>query len=360
MNRLRRSRAPKPAKLRTYIMLSLATGIGVSSIIWLALTLIAGHGGWLLPLLGVVLSIGVWFVVQFLAQFFTEPFEKMALWARTDAAGGIPRRLTIEGPAEARDSARAINDLSDSVNRTMLQLREEEQRKIQFVSDVSHELRTPLTAIRGAAETLLDGDMAPEDEDRFLGTICSESERLTRLASDLLTLQRIEGGTGELPMRRTDLREVCDAVADMLEPLLDERQVELAVFGAAPPVLGDPDRLHQVFANLIDNASRAVGEGGRIAVSIAKDEDFTCVEVVDNGPGISLEDPNRLFDRFVRGDTSRTRTSGGTGLGLAIVKAIVNAHSGTVDASSIEGGGAKFTVRLPALPILPSGRADLH
>ena len=354
-----RSRVPKPATLQSHVSFALAAGIGLASLVWLVLTLIAGKGGWLVPLIGVILSISIWFAVQFASQFFVEPFEKLAHWSRS-GDGGYPRRLTIEGPAESRDTARTLNDLSDAVQQTMHDLREEEQRKIRFVSDVSHELRTPLTAIRGAAETLLDGDMIYEDQQRFLSTICAESERLTRLAADLLTLQRIEGATGELPMRRTDLRAVCDAVADMLEPLLDEREVELMVFGTGPPVLGDPDRLHQVIANLVDNASRAVGPGGRIAVSLSKDEDFTCVEVVDNGPGIALEDPNRLFDRFFRGDASRTRTSGGTGLGLAIVKAIVNAHSGTVDAASPEGGGAKFTVRLPALPVVRGDSPELR
>ena len=136
--------------------------------------------------------------------------------------------------------------MAAEVDSAIDELKTEEQRKTQFVSDVSHELRTPLTAIRGAAETLLDGDVEPDDQERFLSTIALEAERLGRLANDLLTLQRIEGATGELPLRQVDLRLAADRAAAMLEPLLEDREVTLTVNGRAPLVLGDVDRLQQV------------------------------------------------------------------------------------------------------------------
>ena len=176
--------------------------------------------------------------------------------------------------------------------------------------------------------------------------IASEAERLTRLANDLLTLQRIEGATGELPLRRVDLRVAVDRAGLMFEPILEERGATLTVNGKAPLVLGDLDRLQQVIANLVDNASRIAGEGGHVTVELSQTEDGDArIAISDNGPGIADEDLARLFDRFYKTDMSRTR-SGGSGLGLAIVKAIVSMHGGTVTAENLPERGSRFTVVL--------------
>jgi signal transduction histidine kinase len=133
----------------------------------------------------------------------------------------------------------------------------------------------------------------------------------------------------------------------MLEPLIEDRGVTLTVHGEAPKVLGDVDRLQQVVANLVDNASRIVGPGGRVDVELSAEPKLAVLSVTDDGPGVPEEDLPRLFDRFYRADTSRTRTSGGAGLGLAIVRAIVRAHGGTIEAQNLEHG-SRFVVRLPA------------
>jgi two-component system OmpR family sensor kinase len=197
---------------------------------------------------------------------------------------------------------------------------------------------------------LLDGGVDPEDQERFLSTIALEAERLTRLANDLLTLQRIEGATGELPLRRFDLRVATDRAAAMLEPLLDHRGVDFGIEGSAPEILGDVDRVQQVVANLVDNATRLVGKGGHVRVALAADEGDAVLRVIDDGPGIPADDLPNLFDRFYRADSSRTRASGGAGLGLAIVRAIVSAHGGTIEAENLPEGGSCFTVRFPAAP----------
>ena len=184
-------------------------------------------------------------------------------------------------------------------------------------------------------------------------TIALEAERLGRLANDLLTLQRIEGATGELPIRPVDLRLAADRAAAMIEPLLEDREVTLTVNGSAPIVLGDIDRLQQVVSNLVDNASRIVGEGGHVVVELTAEGDRAVLSVIDDGPGIPEADLPRLFDRFYRADTSRTRASGGAGLGLAIVRAIITAHGGRIEAANLPGGGARMTVVLPALPEEP-------
>ena len=135
----------------------------------------------------------------------------------------------------------------------------------------------------------------------------------------------------------------------MLEPLLEDREVTLTVNGRAPLVLGDLDRLQQVVLNLVDNASRFVGTGGHVVVELTAEGDRAVLSVIDDGPGIPEGDLPRLFDRFYRADTSRTRASGGAGLGLAIVRAIVTAHGGRIEAANMPGGGARMTVVLPAI-----------
>ncbi len=290
-----------------------------------------------------------WPAGRFAARRTTAPLEQLGATARSFASGSHHVRAAVDGPREVRIVAEALNQMADQVDRAISELKAEERRKTQFVSDVSHELRTPLTAIKGAAETLLDGDVDPEDQQRFLATIATEADRLSRLANDLLTLQRIEGATGELPLRRVDLRDAVDRAAAMLEPLMEDRGVELEVSGHAPVVLGDRDRLQQVVANLIDNASRIVGEGGHVRVELDREAGFARLAVIDDGPGIPEADLPHLFDRFYRADSSRTRQSGGAGLGLAIVRAIVGAHAGSIDAQNQPEGGSRFIVRLPAL-----------
>jgi two-component system OmpR family sensor kinase len=292
-------------------------------------------------------------VARYVARAFVAPLEKLGVSATAFASGNHQARAAVEGPRETRIVAEAFNQMAEAVDSAIDELKTEERRKTQFVSDVSHELRTPLTAIRGAAETLLDGGVEPDDEQRFLSTIALEAERLGRLANDLLTLQRIEGATGELPIRQVDLRLAADRAQTMLEPLLEDREVTLSVNGRAPLVLGDLDRLQQVVLNLVDNASRIVGPGGHVVVELTAEGDRAVLSVIDDGPGIPEADLPRLFDRFYRADSSRTRASGGAGLGLAIVRAIITAHGGRIEAANLPGGGARMTVVLPAIPEEP-------
>lgn len=288
-------------------------------------------------------------LAEVIARWLAAPLARLEAATTQFAGGDHSIRVPPSGPRETRALAGAFNGMADDVERVVSSLKAEERLKSQFVSDVSHELRTPLTAIRGAAETLLDGDVPAEDSERFLASIIAESDRLTRLANDLLALQRIEGATGELPLRVVDLRTAAERVASAFAPLMEDRGVDLAISGSAPKVLGDLDRLQQVIANLVDNASRYVGTGGHVTVELGSEADWGVLSVLDDGPGIPAEDLPRLFDRFYRSQPSRDRESGGSGLGLAIVKAIVAAHGGRIEAANLDGGGSRFTVRLPAL-----------
>lgn len=294
-------------------------------------------------------TIFTWFLAEVLTRWLASPLLRLESTANAFARGDHSVRAELRGSRETRAVAQAFNRMADDVERTVLELRAEESLKSRFVSDVSHELRSPLTAIRGMAETLAQGDVAPADVERFLNTIVREADRLARLADDLLTLQRIEGATGELPIRRVDLGEVAARAVSAMEHLVESRNVSVELSGSGPAVLGDPDRLQQVVANLLDNASRVMKDGGTISVIVGAEGDFATVSVLDQGPGIATEDLARIFDRFYRAEPGRERSKGGAGLGLAIVKAIVDRHAGRIEASARPEGGARFTVYLPAL-----------
>lgn len=258
--------------------------------------------------------------------------------------------LSPEGKLyEADELAEDFVALSAKTKAQMSDLSVQENRQTRFISDVAHELRTPLTAIRGNAETLMDPDMPPALRERFCQTIINESERLTRLSNDLLTLQHIEEGTDQVIMKRVNLHDVAERVADAMNPIFEENGAELKIEGEAPDVLGNPDRLQQVIYNLVANASRFVGKGGHVTIRLAGLADKSVISVIDDGPGFGDIDPKLLFTRFYRGDNSRARNTGGTGLGLSIVKGIVEGHDGTIEAFNAAGGGACFVVSLPSV-----------
>ncbi|MFA5844153.1 MAG: ATP-binding protein [Coriobacteriia bacterium] len=291
---------------------------------------------------------GTLLLTEALSRWLARPLRGLEAGAVDIARGDHSRRVAPEGSRETRALADAFNIMAEEVERVVTELREEERRKSRFVSDVSHELRTPLTAIRGAAETLLEDGVPPDDSRRFLGTIVHESDRLARLANDLLTLERMEGATGELPLRLIDLGALARRALESLAPVVDARDVRVELRGAAPDVLGDPDRLQQVVANLVDNATRMTPPGGTVAVELTEEDGRSTISVLDGGPGLAENDLPHVFERFYRAQPSRDRGTGGAGLGLSIVRAIVTAHGGDVLAVNRPEGGARFTVRLPA------------
>jgi two-component system OmpR family sensor kinase len=216
----------------------------------------------------------------------------------------------------------------------------------QFVADASHELRTPLAAIRGYAELTRRGrDTVPPDVAHALHRVESEAERMTVLVDDMLLLARLDAGR-PLAQEPVDVAMLAvDAVSDAHAAGLDH-DWRLDLPEEAVNVTGDPARLHQVLANLLANARTHTPSGTAVTVGVAAEGNQAVVRVTDAGPGIPAELLPHMFERFARGDTSRSRAAGSTGLGLAIVHAVVTAHHGTVEVASGPGRTA-FTVRLP-------------
>ena len=285
----------------------------------------------------------------------------------SDAAPRTARYLSNDGAQDTtfRVSCRAAQGLGPGAGAGAVILSFEDithmeqagQMRRDFVANVSHELRTPLTALMGFIETL----RGPAREDkaaaaRFLDIMQDEAERMNRLVGDLMSLNRVEGDERVRPTETIALHDVLISTQHSLRPLADEAGVTIEAEFPDHPVNmnGDADQLKQVFTNLIENAIKYGGTGGRVTLRLtlsARDPALRApgarVQVIDYGPGIDPVHLPRLTERFYRADDHRSRAMGGTGLGLAIVKHIINRHRGRLRVESVLGAGATFTVILP-------------
>ncbi|BBX99176.1 two-component sensor histidine kinase [Mycobacterium lacus] len=239
----------------------------------------------------------------------------------------------------------ALNRMLDHIAAALSARQASETRVRQFVADASHELRTPLAAIRGYTELTQRMGDDREAVAHAMSRVASETERITRLVEDLLLLARLDSGR---PLQRepVDLsRLAVDAVSDAHVAGPDHRW-ELDLPEEPVVVPGDAARLHQVLTNLLANARIHTGAGTVVTTRLSREPAHTVLQVIDNGPGIPAALQSEMFERFARGDTSRSRKGGSTGLGLAIVSAVVKAHNGTITVNS-RPGRTEFAVRLP-------------
>lgn len=263
--------------------------------------------------------------------------------------GEQPESVPVSGDDEVGRLAAAFNDMS--AHRARL----EEQRKA-MVSDVAHELRTPLSNIRGWLEAAQDGLADPDPA--FVSSLLEEAVLLQHIIDDLQDLAAADAGVLRLHPESVEIRELLSQVAAAHQARAENAGVTLAVTATAPgqALRADPVRLRQAVGNLVSNAVRHTPEGGRVTLRAYAHEEgdgTVLVEVADTGSGIPAEDLPHVFDRFWRAEKSRSRRTGGSGLGLAIVRKLVEAHGGTVDATSVEGEGSTFVLRLPGTT--PSG-----
>jgi signal transduction histidine kinase len=294
-----------------------------------------------LPLVGLVAGAAALGMVQILARGMTSPLREMVAATRAMARGDYSRRVSATSRDEVGELARAFNAMA-------AELAEVDRMRKDLVANVSHELRTPISGLQAVLENLVDGVEAPDPE--TLQTMLGQVERLGRLVAQLLDLSRLESGAVPL-----------DRAAFPLRPVLEQavREARLGAFGSPgvqitvavssdePMADGDPERVHQVVANLLENALRHSPPAGTVLVSARREGRIVRIEVEDEGPGIPEAEATRVFERFYRADSSRASASGGTGLGLAIARWIVDLHGGQIRAEQRVPCGCRMVVVLP-------------
>lgn len=284
------------------------------------------------------------------------PLAKVEKTAAAIAAGDLSRRVDVDNPhTELGRLGSSLNAMLAHIETAFAARTASEARMRRFAADASHELRTPLVTIRGFSELYRHGALATdEDVATAMGRIESEAKRMGSMVEDLLLLARLDEQR-PLQQKPVDLQLIAhDAVVDTQA---SDRARPVSLTGldggqAMPaPVLGDEAKLRQVVGNLVGNALRYTPEGSPIELAVGiRTSDAgprAVIEVRDHGPGISEEEAAKVFERFYRADTSRTRETGGSGLGLAIVAAIVGSHGGSVRVATTDGGGATLVVSLP-------------
>jgi signal transduction histidine kinase len=284
--------------------------------------------------MGVALVLGT-----VLFQRITRPLGDMSAAARRVAAGDLETQVPVAGRDELGQLARSFNQMAGG-------LRQQQALRRKMVADIAHELRTPISIMQGTLEAMLDGILPPDGEE--LRGLHDETLQLGRLVADLRTLSLADAGQLTLEREPVDVGELVRDVVGRMEVLADEQDITLEhAVADTPSIEGDSQRLAQVLTNLIDNALRFTPEGGEVRVGVEGAGEHVRVSVADNGPGIAAEALPHVFDRFWRGDKSRSRAGGGSGLGLAIARQLVEAHGGSVEVESEVGEGTTFIVQLP-------------
>ncbi len=284
-----------------------------------------------------------------LSGMMLRPVRDITEAASEISVSNLSRRINYEGP---EDELWALAKTFDSM---IERLEASFERQRQLVQDASHELRTPLAAIRTNIEvTEMDPDATLEEYRELVGTIKTQTDRLTRLSEDLLLLTN--GDDAKLEGEPVDLGSLAHEVLRQLGPLATTRSVTLeADVVDEVEIVTSPDLLYRCVLNLVDNAIKYSGDGSAVTVRVERTPNHAVIAVSDNGVGIDAESLNRVFDRFYRVDRGRSRREGGTGLGLAIVKQVVESLGGEVAAASEVGKGTTFTIRLPAEASAPNG-----
>lgn len=286
----------------------------------------------------------------FVSRSLTKPIQRITRTASQIRNGDLTARTGVRGTDEIGQLGETFDDMATSLEKDL-------KLEHRLTSDVAHELRTPLMAILATVEAMQDGVLPADDE--HLETLASETRRLSRLVDAMLKLSRLENGTTELKIERTDVVYLVKSLVSSQHQLFHEKGLHLrfkddTAHGECQADV-DPDLIREAVVNLMSNAMRYTDEDGWVVVSVSSDHSDAIISVRDTGIGIAKEDIPQTFSRFWRSDVSRERVSGGLGVGLSITKEIVDRHNGTISVDSELGKGTTFTIRVP----LNRGRRNL-
>jgi signal transduction histidine kinase len=278
-------------------------------------------------------------VAALLSRTITRPLRDLVAGVRRFAGGDYGTRVPLAGPSEVAEMGTAFNEMATEIQRS----RGSEQA---FLADISHELRTPLTSIQGFAQAIVEGEARGDAVAHVAEIIHREARRLVRMVEGLLQVARLESGAQSMAREDVAPALLLESAVSALEVQAKEAGVSFDVAGAdaLPSLRGDPDKLAQLFLNVLDNAVKHSPRGATVHVRGSRDNGAVIVRVRDAGSGLPEGAQTRLFQRFYRGDNAQRD---GAGLGLAIAQAIAQAHGGSIRASNVDGGGAEFAVRLP-------------
>jgi signal transduction histidine kinase len=274
----------------------------------------------------------------------TKPINDLTSAAKTLSHGNLTVRVNEAGNDEIAVLGRSFNEMADS-------LQQSEERKKAMTADIAHELRSPLAVQRAQIEAMQDGIVPMTVES--LQTVLDQTNFLARLVDDLRTLALVDAG--ELPLEKNEINlvELVGQVVDRFQPKAAQQSVDLRIdkldVARELTILADSDRIVQIFSNLISNALHHTPKNGQIRLSISEDDANIICSVQDSGCGIKEEDLNHLFERFYRGDKSRSHEFSSTGLGLSIARNLARVHGGDLTAANAQEGGAVFTLILPKM-----------
>ena len=295
----------------------------------------------MVALVGAVVLLIVYVSGKYYIKSILVPVAEITSVAKRIAAGSYGIQIHRQFDDEIGELADTINDMSNKISQS-------ERMQSEFMSSVSHELRTPLTAISGWSETLLSagGSVKTEDAKRGLDIILRESKRLTGMVEELLEFTRMQDGRFTLNVMKCDIRAEFEDTVFMYGSRLRQEGIELDYLendSEIPEISCDPARMRQVFLNILDNAAKHGGEGGRITAEISSDGGDVVIRIRDFGPGIPEEELPLVKKKFYKG-SSKAR---GSGIGLAVCEEIVTMHDGTLALENAVGGGTAVTIRLP-------------
>ncbi len=292
----------------------------------------------LMPILIVFSIAGGWF----LARRSLSPIENITRITREITASNLNKRLV---PTHTGDE---VDELANTINLMLGRIEDSFIRIAQFTSDVSHELRTPVAALKTGAEVILSKERTAEEYRDLIENNLSDLERMTRMISDLLELSRSDSNTNILHLKSFSLDNLLNELQNKFRLISETKNINILI-NELPDmqIEGDKDLLRRVFSNLLDNAIKFTSPGGSVSISLADrgNDVVTCIQ--DTGIGISEKHLGKVFDRFFRVDSSRSRDTGGTGLGLNICKNVVELHKGKIEVKSKAGEGSTFEVTLP-------------
>ncbi len=293
-----------------------------------------------------VVSALVVMAVSFIAIYFVtsrlvRPLREMADATQSFISGDFTVRIPVDGFTEIDRLGMAFNNMASSLGAM-------ESTRRSFVANVSHELKTPMTTIGGFIDGILDGTIPQEKHDYYLKIVSDEVQRLSRLVRSMLDMARIEAGEITLNKKDVDINEIVVTTVFTFEQAIEGKHLDVRGLDAGKVMVeADPDLIHQVVYNLVDNAVKFVNDGGYLEFSYTVEGSVTYIGVKNSGAGLAKEEIPFVFDRFYKTDKSRSLDKKGVGLGLHIVRSIVNLHSGEIIVRSVQGEYTEFVFTLP-------------